>query len=203
MTGRFALPPHFAGARIGLLGGSFNPPHAAHRQASLFAMKRLGLDRVWWLVTPGNPLKETSALPSLDTRMTAARAVSRHPRIDVTDVEAHIDTRFTADTVAWLRRRCPGVDFVWLMGADNLAQFHRWQKWRSIARQVPIGVIDRPESSFSALASPAAQALARFRFPEQAAGRLAGAPCPAWIFLHGMKSPLSSTQIRASGGLSD
>lgn len=199
VSGRIVLPPYFPGARIGLLGGSFNPPHAAHRMASLFAMKRLGLDRVWWLVTPGNPLKDVSALASLDTRMEAARRAAHHPRIDISDIEGQIGTRFTAQTIAYLKRRCPQVRFVWLMGADNLAQFHRWQKWPSIAKALPIAVIDRPESSFPALAAPAAQALQRHRIFETQAKTLPGRRPPAWTFLHGMKSPLSSTQIRQAG----
>lgn len=203
MTAALRLPTHFPGARIGLLGGSFNPPHAAHRQASLFAMKRLQLDRIWWLVTPGNPLKDTSALPDLDERMAAARALSRHPRIDISDLEAHIGTRFTADTIAFLRRRCPGVDFVWLMGADNLAQFHRWQNWQTIAKMVPFAVIDRPQASLNALSSPAALALAPSRLRDADAAKLAGSRTPAWVFLHGMKSPLSSTQIRKARALAD
>lgn len=196
MTGRIILPPHFSGARIGLLGGSFDPPHAAHRLASLFAMKRLGLDRVWWLVTPGNPLKDVSGLAAIDERMQAAQAMARHPRIDISNIESQIGTRFTAQTIAYLKRRCPQVRFVWLMGADNLAQFHRWQKWQSIANALPIAVIDRPEASFRALAAPAAQALQRHRIFEAEAKALPGRRPPAWTFLHGMKSPLSSTQIR-------
>ena len=118
------------GLRIGLLGGSFNPAHAAHRAVSLLALKRLALDRVWWLVSPGNPLKDTSALPPLADRIAAARRVAADPRIDVTGIEAALGTRYTIDTIHRLRTRCPRVRFVWLMGADNLAQFHRWRDWR-------------------------------------------------------------------------
>jgi len=203
LSARLVLPPHADGMRIGLFGGSFNPPHAAHREASLFAIKRLGLDRIWWLITPGNPLKDTRELSDLDTRMTKARALSHHPRIDVCAIETQIGTRFSADTIAFLRRRCPRVEFVWLMGADNLAQFHQWRNWRQIADMVPLAVIDRPGSSLKALAAPAARALARYRLPDRAASALAGAPRPAWIFLHGMKSPLSSTQIRNRRKLAD
>ncbi|MGI6245298.1 MAG: nicotinate-nucleotide adenylyltransferase [Pseudochelatococcus sp.] len=184
--------------RIGLFGGSFNPPHAGHRLASLIALKRLQLDRVWWIVTPGNPLKDNSALPPQAKRMAAARALTRHPRIDITGFEAEIETQFTFDTIDWLARRCPEVDFVWIMGADNLAGFHRWQRWRDIARLVPLAVIDRPGSTLKAARSRAATALARYRFAETEAGLLAGARLPAWVFLHGPRSPLSSTMLRAA-----
>ena len=198
-------PPHLPassfprtrpGLRIGLLGGSFNPPHAAHRAMSLFAMKRLGLDRVWWLVTPGNPLKD-NRLPPLADRIAAARRVARHPRIDVTGLESVIRTRYTVDTIAWLTRRFPLVRFVWIMGADNLRQFHRWENWRRISALVPFAVVDRGGIGPSALAAPAALALARSRIPETMARRLAGRAPPAWTYLHGLKSPLSSTALRA------
>ena len=192
------LPPHGPGLKIGLLGGSFNPPHEAHLAVSLLAMRRLGLDRVWWLVTPGNPLKDTRALPPLAERMAAARRVATHPRVDVTDLEAAIGTRFTADTIAWLVRRFPAVRFVWIMGADNLAQFDRWQNWRAIAAAVPIAVVDRFGASYAATASPAAQALAGARIRESDARSLLNRRPPAWVYLHGLKSPLSSTAIRAT-----
>lgn len=190
------LPPHAPGLRIGLFGGSFNPPHAGHRLASIIALRRLKLDRVWWIVTPGNPLKDNRALPPLAERMAAARALTRHPRIDITGFEADIETHFTYDTIAYLVRRCPGVDFVWLMGADNLAGFHRWQRWRDIANLVPFAVIDRPGSTLKAVRSRAATALARYRFPESEAGLLTRTNVPAWVFLHGPRSPLSSTMLR-------
>jgi len=186
--------------RIGLLGGSFNPPHLAHRAISLFALKRLKLDRVWWLVTPGNPLKSDSTLRDLTERMAAARHVAHDPRIEVSCLESVIGTRYTVDTVRYLRRRASGLRFVWIMGADNLAQFHRWQDWRRIASEVPIAVIDRPPQSFRALASPAAQALARYRIPENQAGNLAEQRAPAWVFLTGMKLSVSSTGLRNRDG---
>jgi len=187
------------GMRVGLLGGSFNPPHLAHRAISLFAIKRLKLDRVWWLVTPGNPLKDDEALRDIDERVDAARAVAHDPRIDVSCLEAVIGTRYTVDTVTYLRRHTR-LRLVWIMGADNLAQFHRWQNWRRIAAQVPIAVIDRPPQSFRALAAPAAQALARYRLPENQAGLLADHDAPAWVFLTGMKLNLSSTGLRNPDG---
>ncbi|HTF75142.1 MAG TPA: nicotinate-nucleotide adenylyltransferase [Bradyrhizobium sp.] len=195
-----AIPLYTNGMRIGLLGGSFNPPHVAHRAISLFAIKRLKLDRVWWLVTPGNPLKDQDGLRDLNERTAAARNMANDPRIDVSCLESVIGTRYTIDTISYLRRRASGLRFVWIMGADNLAQFHRWQNWRRIASEVPIAVIDRPPQSFRALAAPAAQALARYRLPENQAGRLADQRAPAWIFLTGMKLNLSSTGLRNPDG---
>jgi nicotinate-nucleotide adenylyltransferase len=194
------LPFHTGGMRIGLLGGSFNPPHFAHRAISLFAIKRLKLDRVWWLVSPGNPLKDHATLRDLDERAEAARRMANDPRIDVSCLEAVIGTRYTADTITYLRRRASGLRLVWIMGADNLAQFHRWQNWRRIASEVPIAVIDRPPQSFRAMAAPAAQALSRYRLPENQAGRLADQRAPAWVFLTGMKLNLSSTGLRNPDG---
>ena len=191
------LPPNAPGMRIGLFGGTFDPPHLAHLAASLLALKRLKLDRVWWLVTPGNPLKNTSGLAPLATRIASARALTHHPRIDVTGLEAVINTRFTYDTIKWLIARCPRVRFVWIMGADNLRSFHRWQKWREIASLVPIVVVDRLGPSLYAGASPAGQALSRFRIREHAAATLPDRHAPAWAFVHGLKSPLSSTALRA------
>src|SRR5450631_3527272 len=195
-----AIPLYTNGMRIGLLGGSFNPPHLAHRAISLFAIKRLQLDRVWWLVSPGNPLKRVEGLHDLDERIEAARRIAGDPRIDVSCLESVIGTRYTVDTITYLRRRARGLRLVWIMGADNLAQFHRWQNWRRIAAEVPFAVIDRPPQSFRALAAPAAQALARYRLPENQAGRLADLHAPAWVFLTGMKLNLSSTGLRNPDG---
>ncbi len=195
-----AIPLYTNGMRIGLLGGSFNPPHVAHRAISLFAIKRLKLDRVWWLVTPGNPLKDQDGLRDLNERTAAARKMANDPRIDVSCLESVIGTRYTVDTISYLRRRASGLRFVWIMGADNLAQFHRWQNWRRIASEVPMAVIDRPPQSFRAVAAPAAQALARYRLPENQARRLADQRPPAWVFLTGMKLNLSSTGLRNPDG---
>jgi nicotinate-nucleotide adenylyltransferase len=194
------IPFHADGMRVGLLGGSFNPPHATHRSISRFAVKRLQLDRVWWLITPGNPLKQPGGLRDLDARADAARRIVNDPRIDVSCLESVIGTQYTVDTISYLRRRACGLRFVWIMGADNLAQFHRWKNWRRIASEVPIAVIDRPPQSLRALAAPAAQALARYRIPESEAGGLADRRAPAWVFLTGMKSPLSSTGLRNPDG---
>lgn len=198
---RLVLPPHAPGMRIGLFGGTFDPAHAAHRSACLLAMKRVGLDRVWWLVTPGNPLKDTRGLAPLQERVEAAQALAHHPRIDVTDLEAEIGTPYSFETIAYLVRRCPHVRFVWIMGADNLRSFHRWQRWRDIAALVPIVVIDRLGPSLYATAGVAGQTFARFRIPEAAAKRLPEKKPPAWVYLHGLKSPLSSTALRAARAL--
>ena len=183
--------------RIGLFGGTFDPPHLAHLGATLLAMKRLKLDRVWWLVTPGNPLKNTKGLAPLSQRIAAARKLTHHPRIDVTGLEADINTRYTYDTILWLIARCPRVRFVWIMGADNLRHFHRWQRWRDISNLVPMVVIDRLGPSLYASASPAGNALGHARLPEYDAATLPDRKAPAWAFLHGLKSALSSTALRA------
>ncbi len=193
------FPAYVRGMRIGLLGGSFNPAHTAHLAVSLLAMKRLELDRLWWLVTPGNPLKNVSRLPPLAARVRAARKLAGHPRIDVTGIEALIGTRYTFETISWLVRRCPGVHFVWIMGADNLAGFHRWRNWRGIAALVPIAVVDRG-GVLNALASPAAHRLAAARIPEHRAKRLPLRRPPALVFLHGLKSTLSSSSLRHGPG---
>ncbi len=193
------LPAFGAGQRIGLFGGSFNPPHAGHRLVSDIALERLRLDWVWWLVTPGNPLKDPGALEPLSARLAEAARIAAHPRIRVTAVEADIGKSRTRDTLRYLVRRCPTARFVWLMGADNLATFHRWHAWREIAETVPIAVIDRPGYGLAAVASPAARWMAGRRIDEADAGRLADLGPPAWVLLHGRRSPLSSTQIRATG----
>jgi nicotinate-nucleotide adenylyltransferase len=193
---RLRLPPYSHGMRIGLFGGTFNPPHQAHLAACLLAMKRLELDAVWWLVTPANPLKDTRGLTPLDHRLKAIRVFARHPRIHVTGFEAAIGSRYTYKTVSFLRRRCPGVHFVWIMGADNLRSFHRWQRWRGVASKVPIAVVDRLGPSLYATGGIAGQALGPWRIPEQAAKALPLRKPPAWVYLHGLKSPLSSTALR-------
>ena len=174
-----------------------DPPHQAHYAASLLALKRLDLDRVWWLVTPGNPLKDTRGLKPLAERIAAARRLARHPRIEVTGLEAVINTRYTYDTIRYLMGHCRGVRFVWIMGADNLRSFSRWQNWRGIAGLVPIVVVDRVGPSLYAMGSVAAQALLSYRLPERAALTLPERKPPAWVYLHGLKSSLSSTALRA------
>jgi nicotinate-nucleotide adenylyltransferase len=187
-----------AGMRIGLLGGSFDPPHAGHVHISLQALKRFGLDRVWWLVTPGNPLKRQGPA-ELPRRLDAARAIMRHPRVEVTGVEALLGTRYTAETLAALRRRYPGVRFVWLMGSDNLATFHRWDRWETILRMVPVGVLARPGQQLRGGLSPAAQRFARARLPETQARALPFRAPPAWCMVAGPMRATSSTELRARG----
>ncbi|MEZ5839210.1 MAG: nicotinate-nucleotide adenylyltransferase [Hyphomicrobiales bacterium] len=192
------VPPVWPGMRVGLLGGSFNPPHAGHRHLSLTAMKRAGLDRVWWLVTPGNPLKDKTVLAPLDDRIAAARKLADHPRIDVTAFEASRGSAYTVDTLHYLTGAFAGVDFVFLIGADNLASLHRWRRWRDIAAMVPLIVVDRPGPGLSALAAPAPTTLARYRLDEREAARLPRLKPPAWTFLTGPRVDLSSTQLRAA-----
>jgi nicotinate-nucleotide adenylyltransferase len=195
--GLSTLPPHAPGLKIGLFGGSFNPAHEGHRAASLIALHRLGLDRIWWLVSQANPLKNNQDLASLPARIAAARAHARHPRIAVTGIEAAIGAHYTYETIRYLKSRCHGVYFVWIMGADNLATFHRWQHWRDIAENVPIAIVDRPGSTLSATHSPAAVALAPYRRDESQSLIFATQKPPAIMFLHGPRSGLSSTALRA------
>ncbi|MEM8665469.1 MAG: nicotinate-nucleotide adenylyltransferase [Pseudomonadota bacterium] len=191
------LPAASAGQRIGLLGGSFNPPHKGHRHVALTALSRLGLDRVWWLVTPGNPLKALDDLTPLQHRIAETKTLAHHPRMDVTAFEAAIGTRYSADAIRYAKRRLPAVRFVWVMGADNLAGLHRWQKWRDIMGLVPVAVIDRPGASMAALNSVAARTFAAARRPEAQARAIADATPPAWVFLHVPLEPVSSTALRS------
>jgi nicotinate-nucleotide adenylyltransferase len=193
---RVTLPLHAPGMRIGLFGGSFNPPHEAHRAVSLLAMKKLQLDRLWWLVTPGNPLKDTRGLPPLDQRIAEAAALADHPRIDVTGFEAVIGTKYSCDTIRFILNEAPGTHFVWIMGADNLKNFHHWKNWRDIFLMLPIAVVDRGGLSLQAASGAAAISFARARIPESRASSLPGLPPPAWTYLRGVKSDLSSTAIR-------
>jgi nicotinate-nucleotide adenylyltransferase len=189
-------PLAFPRMRIGLLGGSFNPAHEGHRHISLAAMKRAGLDRVWWLVTPGNPLKSKDELPELTQRVAVARQVASHPRIDVTGFEARLPSPYAIDTIRFLQRRNPMVHFIWLMGGDNLAQIHRWRRWREIFLSIPILVADRPAWRHQALASPAAQCFRGAHLRGEAIPRLPEKPAPAWIYLTLPLSHCSSTAIR-------
>lgn len=192
-------PIAFAGQRIGLLGGSFNPPHAGHLHITRWALRSFGLDQVWWLVTPGNPLK-AQAPASLPRRMAAARALAWDPRVRVTDVEVRLGTRFTAETLARLKQHYPGVRFLWLMGADNLISFHRWDRWQDIMEMVPVGVLGRPGQQVAAGLAPAARRFANARAEPGAACRLADMSPPAWTLLSGPMVDLSSSEIRARGG---
>jgi nicotinate-nucleotide adenylyltransferase len=196
---RFELPPAAPGQSIGLLGGSFDPAHAGHVHITLEALRRFRLDRVWWLVSPGNPLKRHGPA-SLERRMARAREVMRHPRVAVTDVEARLGTRYTAQTLARLRRLRPRVRFVWLMGADNLVQLHLWEDWRSIVEGVPMGVLARPGMRLAARHSVAARAYAHARLTRAQAASLARRRPPAWALVNVPMLEVSSSRIRAEGG---
>lgn len=193
------LPRASLGQRIALFGGSFNPPHKGHRHVALTGLARLAVNEVWWLVTPGNPLKAMDDLAPLEERVAATKRLADHPRMVVTAFEATIGTRYTADTIRYLKRRYPTVRFVWLMGADNLGSLHRWQKWQDIMRQVPVAVVDRPGASMTVLSSPAARTYAGARVPESQAAALPHMPPPAWTFLHVPLDPSSSTALRNRG----
>lgn len=184
-------------ARVGLLGGSFNPAHDGHRHIALLALRLLGLDEVWLLVSPQNPLKPVAGMAPFTDRLDSARAVcAGHPRLRPTDVETHWGTRYTADTLALLRRRFPRIRFVWLMGADNLAGFHRWARWESIFRAVPVAILARGPYSARILGSRAAHRFAQSRQPSSRARFLWQGQPPAWVFLHTRRHAASSTAIR-------
>ncbi len=195
---RFDYPLTGPGQVVGLLGGSFDPAHEGHTHITREALKRFGLDRVWWLVSPGNPLKPKGPA-SLERRMARARQVMDHPRVDVTDIEARLGTRYTAETLARLCALYPDVRFVWLMGADNLAQFHLWQDWRAIMEAVPVGVLARPGQRISARMSRASALYARYRIPGSQSQLLAQTKAPAWCFVNVAMTDASSTAIRAAG----
>ena len=194
---RAAAPPQRL--RVGLFGGSFNPPHIGHRHASLIALRRLELDAVWWLVTPGNPLKDTRDLAPLEQRLKAAVDIENHPRIHVTTLESELGTRYTADTLRVLTQRFPAIHFVWIMGADNLASIHKWRDWQGIFRTMPIVVVARPGYAMKALASPAARLFEAARIDAANAARLPFLAPPAWTYLDERLDPTSSTAIRARG----
>jgi nicotinate-nucleotide adenylyltransferase len=182
---------------VGLLGGSFDPAHEGHVLITREALKRMGLDQVWWLISPGNPLKPVPPAP-LSRRLAHARQVMRHPRVKITALEAALGTRATADTIDRLRALYPGVTFVWVMGADNLVQFHRWDRWRDILRAVPVGVLARPGAGVAARLSVAARA---FRVHRVGRGEVLGLrPPPVWAFVNLPMNDASSSAIRARGG---
>jgi nicotinate-nucleotide adenylyltransferase len=198
---KYLRMPHIEpGMTVGLFGGSFNPPHQGHLLVTETAIRRLKLDQLWWIVTPGNPLKDTSGLPPLAERIAWSEAINADPRVKVTAFEASHQVRFTADTLAIVRRYNPGVRFVWIMGADNLASFDRWQNWRDIALTFPIAVVDRPGETLSYLSSKMAKTFDYARLDELDAALLPRLPAPAWTFLHGPRSPVSSTAIRNGNG---
>jgi nicotinate-nucleotide adenylyltransferase len=182
--------------RIGLMGGSFNPAHEGHRMIAELALKRLRLHRVWWLVSPQNPLKPSDGMAAMETRISQAKSVAGDPRIEVTALEAELGTTFTADTIKALRKRFPRTRFVWVMGADNLAQMPAWRNWHYILNTVGVAVFDRPTYSLKALSGRTARRFARFRLPERQGAVLARHAPPAWVFHHTLLNPVSATQIR-------
>lgn len=198
---RYLRMPHVEkGMQVGLFGGSFNPPHAGHALVAEIALRRLALDQLWWMVTPGNPLKSAKELAPLAERIRLSEGIAADPRIRVTAFEAAHHVRYTADTLALVRARNPGVDFVWIMGADSLRDFHRWQRWRQIMLTFPVAVVDRPGSTLSLLSSVAAKTFDYARVDERDARRLARMRAPAWTFIHGRRSSLSSTALRRPEG---
>ncbi len=192
------MPLATSGLRIGLLGGSFDPPHAGHLHISKWALKEFGLDQVWWLVSPGNPLKAEGPA-DFDRRMAACHELVDHPRIKVTDIERRLGTRYTAQTLQKILARYSDQRFVWLMGADNLATFHRWDRWDDIMHMLPIGVLGRPGDQLAAGCSLAARRFRRARLTARRSTALPFREAPCWTLLTGPMVKMSSTQIRASG----
>lgn len=191
---RLTLPGPTAGLRIGLFGGSFNPAHSGHLHVALTAMKRLQLDWVWWIVANGNPLKTGHG--DFDHRFASAEAMADHPRMIVTDIERQLGLTYSHDTLLRLVSHAPEADFVWLMGADNMAGFHLWANWQDIARLLPIAIIARPGVGPGARNSPFARRFAEYRIPEADAAALPGMAPPAWVYLKAPMDPSSSTAIR-------
>lgn len=194
----YGLPYVARGQRIGLLGGSFDPPHEGHVHITKEALKRFDLDQVWWLVSPGNPLKDRGPA-KLARRMAAAREVMDHPRVHICDFESHVGTRYTAETLAVLQDTCPQARFVWLMGADNLAQFHRWKDWQDIMARVPVGVLARPGDRIEARTAKAAQVFRRAQLHPRNSRALSRAAAPVWAFVNVPMRDISSTQLRNKG----
>ncbi|PLK70032.1 nicotinic acid mononucleotide adenylyltransferase [Rhizobium sp. TH135] len=192
------MPHAERGMVIGLFGGSFNPPHQGHLLVAEIALRRLSLDQLWWLVTPGNPLKSQKELAPLAERLAACETLAVDPRIKVTAFEKTLGTSYTAKTLEFIRARNPHVHFIWIMGADNLAGFHRWQRWQKIASTFPVAVIDRPGSTLAYLSSKMARTFDYARIDEEDAGVLWQKRAPAWTFIHGPRSTLSSSAIRAA-----
>lgn len=190
------MPYAEKGMVVGLYGGSFNPPHKGHVLVADIAIERLHLDQLWWLVSPGNPLKDTKDLLPLDERIHLSKGLIHDPRIHVSAFEKTIKTHFTADTIDSVLQHNIGVHFVWIMGADSLKNFHLWQHWQDIAHKIPIAIIDRPGSTIAATTSVTARHFAQRRIDERLASNLAAMKPPAWVFIHGPRSSCSSTQLR-------
>jgi nicotinate-nucleotide adenylyltransferase len=185
--------------RVGLFGGSFNPAHPGHAHVAETAQKRLGLDRVIWLVTPQNPLKSARDAAPLAERLASARTQAKGPSMIVSDAETRIGSQYTLDTLRVLKARFPGVRFVWIMGADNLASFHRWRGWVEIMRNTPVAVVARPDSLHKSRAGPTARRFASARLATREAPLLARAKAPAWVYLRGPLNFASSTALRSKG----
>lgn len=193
---KFRVPPAFPRMTIGLMGGTFDPPHEGHRHISEIALKRLGIDRLWWLVTPGNPLKTRSDMASFEKRFKRARKLVSDPRIDVTGFEATRGSAYTADTLHFLLRRYPATRFIWIMGADNLTGLHNWQQWDEILHALPIAVIDRPGCRLRALSGRAAHRYQWARLDDSDSAGLKNVPPPAWTFITAPLCDISSTELR-------
>jgi nicotinate-nucleotide adenylyltransferase len=182
---------------IGLLGGSFNPAHEGHRHISLYALKMLGLDAVWWMVSPQNPLKTKKDMAPLEKRLESARKTASHPKIFVTDIEQHLGTQYSLDTIRALQQHFPRTRFVWLMGGDNLTMFHKWRNWQQIFKTLPVCVLDRPPRHASLKASPAFERFRHYLLPQERAATLKRRKAPAWAILHIPLDETSATAIRA------
>lgn len=195
-TDYLKMPHVEPGMRVGLFGGSFNPPHAGHELVADIALRRLKLDQLWWMVTPGNPLKSRNELAPLAERIALCEKIAHDPRIKVTAFEQALGQSYTAKTLEKVRQKNRGVRFVWVMGADNLKNFHLWQNWQTIAKTFPIAVIDRPGATLAYLSSKMAKTFDYARIDEEDAASLASRPAPVWTFIHGPRSPLSSTALR-------
>ncbi|OLP48611.1 nicotinate-nucleotide adenylyltransferase [Allorhizobium taibaishanense] len=204
VAGRYLRMPHTErGMVVGLFGGSFNPPHQGHVLVAEIALRRLGLDQLWWMVTPGNPLKSRSQLAPLAERLALCEAMAEDPRLKVTAFEVGLGNSYTAHTLEYVKRLNPHVHFIWIMGADNLRSFHHWQNWQKIAMTFPIAVIDRPGATLAYLSSKMAQRFDFARVDESDAGVLWRRQAPAWTFIHGPRSTLSSTALRKVPVLKD
>jgi len=194
-----STPQAAVGQRIGLLGGSFNPAHEGHLHISELALKLLKLNEIWWLVSPQNPLKSEHGMAPLKDRLARAKRIAQGHQITATDLEHELDTQFTVDTLAALKQRFHGVNFVWLMGADNLLQIDRWNRWEQVFETVPVAVFARPSYSNEAEKAKASRQFAQYRLDSERADELAEMNPPAWVFLKTPENPISATEIRVRG----
>lgn len=190
------MPHAEKGNVVGLFGGSFNPPHDGHALVGLTAIRRLHLNQLWWMVTPGNPLKDKTILSPLHERMAKSAEIIPHPKARITGFENTLNSANSVDTVSYILKHNPGVHFIWIMGADSLSSFHLWHQWQDIVQLIPIAIIDRPSARMAALSSPMAQTYRRYQLDERDAGKLSFSKAPAWVYLHGPRSSASSTNLR-------